>query len=584
MTMLGHLLLRFGMPSDAVVPGFAAVSETWSVGATSPTDDWNGFPYCTAQEGPWSVVALGEILGDAAKRHTPERLALDVAAGRRKATELSGMFLIAAWNDVSREWHLWTDRLGVLHAYFGSNGGRAAIGTSFYAVSRAAEATRIDLAAVGAFFQFGFFPGSSTYYEEVSLLPAGSHCVFDENGAPRLTERYWNWVHQPRPADQYSDAVDEFASVFHQVVDQNAAEGTCALPLSGGLDSRSLLSAVTKDGWRPGNVWTYSYGYSPASIENKIAGELASRAGLSHESYTIGPYLFDAADRVVQAVEGFQEITQTRQAAVMPVVKDHATSILCGHIGDIFLDDMGVTADAQDLRAFVSKKMRKKGSGWFAQNAAWITAGVADEQVRSRLQSLGGIEDADFRVKALKLDTWVFRWTNASLRMFQSAAYPRVPFYDGRLVDFFMTVPTEWVAGRRMQIDYLKRYAPTLAKVTWQAYDANLHWYTYSNSLMLPKRAMKKAWRVVTGQRVTEANWEVQFLHPAAAAEIDKRLTAPGLRLHEFFPQAAIRSLLAEFRANPWADGRSYTVAALLTFSCWLEGQGTSGRVTGAVA
>ena len=51
------------------------------------------------------------------------------------------------------------------------------------------------------------------------------------------------------------------------------------------------------------------------------------------------------------------------------------------------------------------------------------------------------------------MEQWSARWTTASLRMFQSAAFPRLPFYDTRLADFFATVPTPLVAGRRLQID-----------------------------------------------------------------------------------------------------------------------------------
>ena len=61
--------------------------------------------------------------------------------------------------------------------------------------------------------------------------------------------------------------------------------------------------------------------------------------------------------------------------------------------------------------------------------------------------------------------------------MYQAGAFPRLPFYDTRLADFFATVPTAFVKGRRLQIDYLKRFAPDLARIKWQAYDTNLYRY-----------------------------------------------------------------------------------------------------------
>ncbi len=81
--------------------------------------------------------------------------------------------------------------------------------------------------------------------------------------------------------------------------------------------------------------------------------------------------------------------------------------------------------------------------------------------VQREIQALGDIEDAGFLVKAFKTDQWSARSTTASLRAYQMAAFPRLPFYDNRLVDFFTTVPSKQVAGRKLEIAYLQRFAPT---------------------------------------------------------------------------------------------------------------------------
>ena len=83
---------------------------------------------------------------------------------------------------------------------------------------------------------------------------------------------------------------------------------------------------------------------------------------------------------------------------------------------------------------------------------------------------------------------------------FKRRPYPRLPFYDTRISDFFGTVPSTFVSRRRLQIDYLKRYAPDLARIKWQVYDTNLFRYQFFNSWLLPKRAVKKAWRLLRGK------------------------------------------------------------------------------------
>src|SRR5690606_22281775 len=102
------------------------------------------------------------------------------------------------------------------------------------------------------------------------------------------------------------------------------------------------------------------------------------------------------------------------------------------------------------------------------------------------------------------------------------------------LIDFFCCVPTEFVRDRRLQIDHLKRYAPDLARVKWQAADANLYLAKYGYWLGLPGRALRKAQRTLTRHRVIQRNWEVQFLTESGRAGLRKWLLEPGLRLHNY--------------------------------------------------
>jgi hypothetical protein len=163
----------------------------------------------------------------------------------------------------------------------------------------------------------------------------------------------------------------------------------------------------------------------------------------------------------------------------------------------------------------------------------------------------------------------------ASLRMYQAAAFPRLPFFDTRLSDFFCTVPTKYVAKRQLQIDYLKRFAPALARITWQAYDSNLFWQRHFNSWLLPKRAFKKVGRVVSRrQQQRQRNWEVQFLSESGRRELTRGLLDSKLKLHEFVPAREVQTLLENFYAEPFKQKRGYTVSMLLTFSAWLERYG----------
>ncbi len=294
----------------------------------------------------------------------------------------------------------------------------------------------------------------------------------------------------------------------------------------------------------------------------------------------IGRYLFDRLPAVLGCVEGFQDVTQARQAAVTHLLAGRADAVIAAHWGDVWLDDMGVSnadTDPPAVAAHAFKKVAKRGRDWLLREV--VAPHVAGEDpgkiargfVERELEPLGGIADPDFRVKAFKTEQWSFRWTLASLRMYQAGAFPKLPFYDTRMGDFFATVPTEHVRGRRLQIDYLKRFAPDLARITWQAYGTDLYWQRHFHTWLLPWRAARKAVRLLRGRPPSaERNWEIQFSGPGSQ-RLREALLAKGARLHELVEPRRIEALLEDFSRSPLEEGRGYTVSMLLTLSGWLE-------------
>ena len=111
-----------------------------------------------------------------------------------------------------------------------------------------------------------------------------------------------------------------------------------------------------------------------------------------------------------------------------------------------------------------------------------------------------------------------------------------------------------------------------------QAHDADLFNYQKRKSWQLPRRVVRKATRVLSGKKVIERNWEVQFGGERGRAGLNQWLLRPGLRLHELVARERIQALLNDFGSEPLKDGRGYTVSMLLTFSAWLEDAGGPGR------
>ena len=494
--------------------------------------------------------------------------------------------LTICWNRRDRRLHVWTDRLGTIHAYYANNGKCAAIGTFFPAVADIASDKKIDWEAITGFMAFGFFPQDRTFYKDVYILRPASHYEFDEFGRLVRHERYWEWYHEPYVNRSFQDTVTEFADCFHEVVRDLVRDGRVAVPISGGLDSRSTVAALEPELVRSGRLWFYSYGYTHQSIEISIARKIAQTRNLPFDAFTVVPYLFDKLDVVLAAVEGFQDLTQCRQAVVVDELSEHADYVIGAHYGDLWLGDMGLASlDCNEISEelvlhHALRKVLKRGREWLIDNLCKPNLGESDSNCILRqftvdeLIRLAHVADPDFRIKVFKTDNWCFRWTLASIRMFRAGAIPRLPFCDPRLIDFFCTVPTEFVVGRRLQVEYLKRYAPDLARITWQPYDANLYSYHRFNTWHIPKRALKKAWRILTRKPVIQRNWELQFLNDRGRGGLHDWLLRSGLKLHDLVSRESVKELLDAFYGDPSDPGKGYTVSMLLTFSAWLERYG----------
>jgi hypothetical protein len=518
------------------------------------------------------IYRYGALTGTT--RECVERFLAGLEAGSARPAELAGHFAIAAWFPGTRSWSFWTDRAGSLHLYYTAHAGRAAIGTfspAVYSVS----GQRLDWTGLAGFFALGFFPADLTHFEGVRIMRPASRYDFDRHGRLVKKAAYWNWHHSPSTARSEEATLEEFGATLGGVLREQLRTGNAALPLSGGLDSRTV-AACLPDGRKP---LAYSYGYGAGSDETSIAAEVAKAAGIPFTAHEIRPYLLENTGIVMDSVEGFQDLTQARQAAVADWLGEHADFVLAAHWGDVFCDSMGFQEPAsgeEQVLDHAIKKLAKRGRRWLLDHVCRPRLNgddpeqLARDMVRQELRQFAGIADPDFRIKALKTSQWAFRWTLASLRMYQAGAFPRIPFLDPRVIDFFCTVPTEMVRGRRLQIEYLKRYAPQMARIRWQVYDANLYQYQHYGTWLLPRRAWKKFRRLALGEKVLQRNWEIQFFAGGQWPNLERRLLANNRLLHELVGAAAIRALLDEFHRAPGGPG-GYTVSMLLTFASWLE-------------
>jgi hypothetical protein len=338
----GDLLLIFNQNSlvlrgrnSSGPPEVLAQQNEWTLYSFPQSSRWKGYPLVHFSFDEWQVWVVGEIYGAGDSTWASKRV--KDAIQQHNLSSLNGHYLLFAWNSQKREWNIWTNRLATIHAYQAEIENGSVIGTCFGSVARTAGKSDYDEYGLLGFFAFGFFPENRTYYKNVRVLRPSTHEIYNSSGTLISSKRYWNWSFQPDHQRSYDDTVTEFASVLRNVMTDLCQSGKIAIPISGGLDSRSAVAAAPS-----GELWSFSYGYASDSTETKIARQIAAARNIHFEAFTIKPYLMELLPYITEAVEGFQDLTQTRQAAVNDQLRSHADYVIAAHWGDVWLDAFGL--------------------------------------------------------------------------------------------------------------------------------------------------------------------------------------------------------------------------------------------------
>ena len=319
----------------------------------------------------------------------------------------------------------------------------------------------------------GFFLGNTTFFKNQFASPSVDQCE-------------WNWHYTPRDIS-FEQAVDEFAHLFESLILEHTAGKNIILPLSGGLDSRTLATALKGQN----NVVAVSYEFENGIRETEYARQIALACGWEFHHFTIPRgYLWRKLDELAAINNCQTEFTHPRQMAIIDDISKYGDLILSGQWGDVLFDIPGIANDAdldQQTHSIIKKVANPGGMELAAELwKHWELGGDFKENFFKTIQNLLldiDIENPNSRVRAFKSLHWAPRWANANLKVFTSHRDLFIPYYHDEMCKFICTVPEEFLASRKIQIEYIKSKAPELASIPWQAYDLDLYNYQRFNTI-----------------------------------------------------------------------------------------------------
>ena len=442
----------------------------------------------------------------------------------------------------------------------------------------------LDHEAICVFIALGYFLGDKTFYKGLKAHLPGTITDTDASGNVVSSNPWFKWHYSPRDIT-FEQALEEFTVLFEKIIAEHGDNGY-TIPISGGLDSRTLVAAAGNVGK---SIKGYSYSFRNGHDETLYGKKMAEELGFEFESWHVPKgCLWNYIEPLAKRNGCYAEFTNPRQYAFYDQLKKMGGTFLLGHGGDLYFDDMGVAeyvADEVLLDTLWGRLVKKSGLELATRMwKEWGLAGDFSDFLRAELgRCLHGIDikEANPKLRAFKSLYYVPRWTCANLEIFQDFGPNLIPYFDNRMCEFICTIPEKWLSGRKIQIEYLKRKSSALARITWQSHKPfNLYNYKWDKvPLNLPYRFIHKIKRTLSKDLTIQRNWELQFLGDDNEAHLEKHLLNHR-SFHQLIPRHIAKEFFQKFKSeNRLTYYNSTTMMLTLSMFQQLRANANGGSV-----
>ena len=105
------------------------------------------------------------------------------------------------------------------------------------------QLSNIDFKAIATFCALGFMLDDDTYSKNIKVCKPSREYSINDRDQISSEKEVWKWHYTPQDKS-FKVILDEFIELFEEFVNKNTLNKSILLPISGGLDSRTLMAAV----------------------------------------------------------------------------------------------------------------------------------------------------------------------------------------------------------------------------------------------------------------------------------------------------------------------------------------------------
>lgn len=186
-------------------------------------------------------------------------------------TEPDGVW--ARWHWDGAALTVQNDRLGFYPLYYSVQNAALLVSPSIPQLLARGVSRTLDDEGLSTFLRLGYFIGDHTPFREIKALPPNANLRW-EDGNIDLRHA----LPTPTALDtSRAEAMQRYAELFQAAIQRRLPEGRCAVPLSGGRDSRHIALELHRQGVKPHCVTATEL---LQDTEPQIAAQLADELGL----------------------------------------------------------------------------------------------------------------------------------------------------------------------------------------------------------------------------------------------------------------------------------------------------------------
>jgi len=254
---------------------------------------------------------------------------------------LKGMFAFAIWDIENKELTISRDRLGEKPVYYGNYNGNFIFSSELKSIiGLNGFEKKISSDALSLFLKYSYIPGPLSIFEDIYKLPPGSFLKYQIEENTLAIKNYWDPLKNISSENKFNGTVEEakkqLTDLLEEAVErQMISDVPLGAFLSGGIDSSLVVSIMQKKSKQ--KIKTFSIGFLEENYnEAEQAKEVSETLGTDHKEiyfkpndvFQLIPELPDIYD------EPFADASQLPTILLSRLAKSSVTVSLSGDGGD----------------------------------------------------------------------------------------------------------------------------------------------------------------------------------------------------------------------------------------------------------